>query len=318
MTKESLSALFGREFTSAKDNWKGKCPFHAGGNERTPSFFIHKEEYIAHCFGCDISGTVSNLASLYTGKTETQCAELLGITLETKIRRRIGVSQEDDEGNGETQKRAFFPESWLAAWPKEIHNYVSTRGFSTDTLRRAETRYDRRKRRQVFPWISGEGRVVGATGRDCSGESSAKWFHYWDFERGDNIYCLPHTRFTSDRLLVVEGIFDLLWVYQETANENIVAPVAAQISNTQAKYIKRNTTSAIIAFDNDEAGIKGTVKANRLLRSSIRLHFIKWPEEAKDWMDLDGEQIDTVLRRPLSFLQWKQWIRDRELEHLIV
>lgn len=37
-------------------NRKVRCPFHAGGNERTPSFWVYIETNSFHCFGCKVSG----------------------------------------------------------------------------------------------------------------------------------------------------------------------------------------------------------------------------------------------------------------------
>lgn len=35
----------------------GRCPFHAGGNERTPSFFVYPNNTY-HCFSCQADGDV--------------------------------------------------------------------------------------------------------------------------------------------------------------------------------------------------------------------------------------------------------------------
>lgn len=45
-------------------NRKIRCPFHSGGNERTPSFWVYLETNSFHCFGCKVSGKPVSFISL--------------------------------------------------------------------------------------------------------------------------------------------------------------------------------------------------------------------------------------------------------------
>jgi len=40
--------------------WWGRCPFHAGGQEKTPSFKVDPDLKLYHCFGCGKGDTVIN------------------------------------------------------------------------------------------------------------------------------------------------------------------------------------------------------------------------------------------------------------------
>ncbi|MCL2266643.1 MAG: CHC2 zinc finger domain-containing protein, partial [Treponema sp.] len=38
--------------------WWGRCPFHGGGQEKTPSFKVDPDLKMYHCFGCNKGGSV--------------------------------------------------------------------------------------------------------------------------------------------------------------------------------------------------------------------------------------------------------------------
>lgn len=44
------------EYIDGGDEYKSRCPFHSGGNERTPSLHYSDTKNIYHCFGCHSSG----------------------------------------------------------------------------------------------------------------------------------------------------------------------------------------------------------------------------------------------------------------------
>lgn len=333
MTKESLEKTFSRTFSSSGNNWKAKCPFHADGQERTPSFYVHKEEYVAQCFGCGASGYIHVLAGRFLGKSPEECQEALGITIIEQVQERLNRAREAVLERPPQR----FSEALLAGWKKEIHAYTIKRGFTHQTLARAETRYDRDGARQVFPWRSQDGALRGATGRTV-GDHPAKWKHYWEFDKGKWLYELPRSASSGEGdaqqrraqvagesqvsgelwrpTLVVEGIFDLLWVVQEGHYENVVAPVAARLTYDQAKQIRERTNHVIIAFDNDEAGIRGSARAYEQLKQTCVVEFVCWPDEAKDWMDLDGQRIQNILESTVGWAGWRTFLRRKGLDHL--
>lgn len=45
----------GKLFKGGKGRMVGRCPFHAGGSEKTPSFYIMADN-VGHCFGCSWHG----------------------------------------------------------------------------------------------------------------------------------------------------------------------------------------------------------------------------------------------------------------------
>jgi len=78
----------------AGQNWKGLCPFH---NEKTPSFMVHKEKQIWHCFGCGVGGDIFEFIQKIENVDFPEALELLarkaGVTLESRNRSAEGDSK---------------------------------------------------------------------------------------------------------------------------------------------------------------------------------------------------------------------------------
>lgn len=286
IAKAQLESVFNTDFYPAQDNWKAKCPFH---DEKTPSFYVHKDDLIAHCFGCGISGFIDTLASKHLGVSKEDARKALSIGLEEIVRARAG-SPERSESTGPS----YFPESWLAPWKKEVHKYALERGFKLETLREAETIYDKATQRQVFPHRDREGRLLGAIGRACQGQEP-KWHFYWDYRKGQALY-RPFEFAPLRSTIVVEGVFDTLWLHQNGVG-NVVGLLGSTATSEQIRQLRNTPAEQIIlALDNDVAGREGTRKLYQALRKSRKLKFIDWPEFANDWMDLSKEQIHEEIR----------------------
>lgn len=294
MLKEHLEKAFQRTFLDSHDNWKGLCPFH---DERTPSFLVHKTEYVANCFGCGTSGYIDVLLAKYKGIPLRQASAMLDITVEERVKNKLKRT---------LVKPIYFPESWLAGWKKEIHKYVIERGFDTDTLKYAETRYDKGKKRQVFVHRDRQGRLLGAIGRSCRGEDP-KWYFYWDYRKGQSLWTPRWEPFQQEiqkqeSLILVEGVFDALWLIQQ-GYKNTAATLGATVSKEQLQQARQLSKKIRLGFDRDEAGARATEKVYRGLRKTHQVEFLDLPEGTKDWMDLNKEQIDRVMKESKNSVQ---------------
>jgi DNA primase len=56
-------------------SYKAYCPFHKGGNERTPSFFINKNDNRYFCQACGASGSVVDYISKMYNRPQIAVAE---------------------------------------------------------------------------------------------------------------------------------------------------------------------------------------------------------------------------------------------------
>ena len=56
--KSDIVEIIGRrvEIKKAGKEYRGRCPFHDGGKEKTPSFYVNQEKGLYYCFACTAKG----------------------------------------------------------------------------------------------------------------------------------------------------------------------------------------------------------------------------------------------------------------------
>lgn len=88
-------------------NWKGLCPFHG---EKTPSFMVHKEKQIWHCFGCGLGGDIFEFIEKIENIEFAEALEMLA--------RRAGVELTRDRNQGQSagQRQRWYDILEAAAW----------------------------------------------------------------------------------------------------------------------------------------------------------------------------------------------------------
>ena len=173
-----VEELLGIHLQDAGDNWKACCPFH---QEKTPSFFIHKEDLVCHCFGCGVAG---GLAGVVAKKQRIPIAD---------VRALLNISVLEVEtliNKPKADKLKTYSASWLAPWKRiSNHPYTESRGFLNETIEHFEARWDQATRRVVFPIWNGD-TLCGASGRSTDGREP-KWFFYWNCQKSRILWAKP-------------------------------------------------------------------------------------------------------------------------------
>jgi DNA primase len=78
--------------------WWGRCPFHSGGQEKTPSFKVDPDLKMYHCFGCSKGGSVIDFVM-----------EMEKISFPEAIKnlaRKMGIEIILEDGNAESEQGA--------------------------------------------------------------------------------------------------------------------------------------------------------------------------------------------------------------------
>lgn len=131
------------KLTKAGANWKGLCPFH---QEKTPSFTVHEEKQIYHCFGCAKGGDVLSFIMEIESMEFREALEILAT--------KAGVELTGGRGNdGHRELKARLKEInalsvqfyekqlWEGVGKKKILGYLRDRGIDDAAIKKFQLGY---------------------------------------------------------------------------------------------------------------------------------------------------------------------------------
>ena len=133
--------------TRSGRNW-AKCPFHGGGNERTPSFAINDKDGFYHCFGCGESGDMFTFVEKMDHVSFNEAVEILarkaGVELETVRGKAERQDKDEIDTLYDLNKRIAGTFHYLllnSAEASRARDYLSSRGISDAMIERFELGY---------------------------------------------------------------------------------------------------------------------------------------------------------------------------------
>lgn len=183
-------------------DYRARCIYHS---EYHPSMFINLDKGVFHCFGCEAKGSILKLIRDLTGKEPKDL--IMELFLQEKEKRK-----ENKEIIDEEVIETVIPFEKITEKDKVFINYLDKRGIKYDTAKEFDIRKgkDDMFGRLVFPVIE-NGKYVGYTGRAVF-SGPPKWKHQQGFKPGNYLYNIDRVK---DSVVLVEGIFDVLKLYQE-------------------------------------------------------------------------------------------------------
>ena len=185
------------------------------------------------------------------------------------------------------------PDSWDAAI-----QFAHKEGFVDSELRdsglvssRDENQshiYDRFRNRLMFPIWNESGRIVGFSARSVEADPQGwKYVNTPDspiFHKGRLLYALNFARTAIPKagaVVLCEGQLDAIAMHRAGVT-HAVAPQGTAFTPDQATILKRHTSTAILATDNDNAGREAVFKdAAILLPLGFNVKVVRYPG-AKD------------------------------------
>lgn len=192
----------------------------------------------------------------------------------------------------------FAPDRWDA-----VARALAAEGIGAEVGERAgllsrrssgDGHYDQLRARVTFPILDVRGRVIGFGGRATKRDQQPKYLNTPEtplFRKREALYGLPLALEASrrrDRLVVVEGYFDLIALHRAGIEEG-VATCGTALTPEHAKGLRRRAREVVLLFDGDAAGHRAVAAALEvLLPHGLRVRAASLPE---------GDDPDTFLAR---------------------
>jgi DNA primase len=146
----------------------GRCPFHAGGQEKTPSFTVDPEKKMYYCFGCSKGGSIISfimeMEKISYPEAIKTLASRMGIELVYEWDGRKIEEAEAELGRKEQLFELYRRTSvtfhhFLTKKPegRPVFDYIISRGVSEEMIERFRLGYAPADRNWLYGFLLGKG-----------------------------------------------------------------------------------------------------------------------------------------------------------------
>ncbi len=123
--------------TKAGANWKARCPFH---NEKTPSFMVHEEKQIWHCFGCQKGGDVFGFLMEMEGVEFKEALKILAEKAGVELKQYRYEKEQTTDKNKileilELAAKFYETQLWKGMGKEKILRYLRERGINDSSIK---------------------------------------------------------------------------------------------------------------------------------------------------------------------------------------
>src|SRR5262249_28051358 len=271
--------------------FKGLCPFHS---EKTPSFSVHREKQIFHCFGCGAGGDVFSFVMLAEKVAFPEAVRIVAEKCGVPIPAQPGL----DDKQFDQRKRLFEIYERAAAYfqqrlsseeaasarqvlekrkiePAYIERFRLGYAPATGLLNHLRLQdpvtsglfvkndrnevYERFRRRLMFPIWNERGKTIGFGGRTLSADAQPKYLNSPEsplYSKSYVLYALHMARDAAQRQgqLVVVEGYFDCLSLHQAGIENVVASCGTSVTQQQVAIMARYVPEVIMNYDPDAAG----------------------------------------------------------------
>ncbi|OGY73162.1 MAG: DNA primase [Candidatus Jacksonbacteria bacterium RIFCSPLOWO2_12_FULL_44_15b] len=207
----------------------------------------------------------NRLYDLLNAASEFYRNQLLSSEIASSYILRRGI----DEFTRDNFLIGYAPDAWHSGF-----NYLKQQKFTDEEMKSAgliiqgkRGYYDRFRGRIMFPICDEHGRIIGFGGRILQDrENEAKYINSPETEiysKSAVLYALHKAKDSirkAGNAILVEGYMDAIASHM-AGIANVVAVSGTALNETQLSLLKRFTTTIILAFDMDDAGIAAALRS---------------------------------------------------------
>ena len=288
------------------------------GKRHSPSFSVHLGKGIFQCFSCGAKGNSLDLFCLLQGLDPNNPSKLregalllrekLLLPEQPKATEKSNGEKKDDKPPGKVTINA--PLNFQLKHLDQKHPYLSSRGFTSETIERFDLGYCAKgmmAERIAIPLYDATGVHIGYAGRvvddDKLSDDNPKYRFpgtrerdgiAYEFHKSEFLYNGHAIKKPVDDLIIVEGFASVWWLWQN-GFMNVVALMGSSISSRQTELVNEllNPAGRLWIFtDGDPAGEQGA--------HDVFSHVA--PSRSVRWIKIDGRQPTSYSADDLSNL----------------
>jgi hypothetical protein len=282
---------------------------HKKGTDRHPSMGISYGETVrslVNCFGCGFGGTVEQLLDALELHADTDLDEIRWKVIELEedgLLDAVRAVEDYDAPPAKDDDDGLLPGVMyekFAPLHEEARDYMMGRGFTVQAMEAWSVGFDKERHRATVPLRNRNGRLAGALGRTTR-DDPQRWHTYWNAKKSRHLFGAHLAAREAAHVVVVEGPFDAMRVWQETrghARLGEVCPVAIMGSKPSRRQIELLCAASSCTFflDNDPAGTTGT----HILADTVAKHVPSWVarysgDDRKDPDSLGADVVSALL-----------------------
>jgi len=246
---------------SGVDQYRGRCPIHQG--EGKEAFHANLKRGVFHCFACGAGGNVLDfVAAMEGGSIREAALRLRRYPGDTSVS-AVPAAAELTRRKLVTKKRRVNPPLGFTLELDRRHPYLARRGIEGATADHFGVGYFRGHGLMsgciAIPIHDDAGRLVAYCGRANDGVEPRYRFPA-GFQKSQVLFHFHQARAGGgDQVIVVEGFFDCMRVYQ-AGFSGVVALMGARLSPAQKNLLAARFTEIVLLLDGDLTGRAATAR----------------------------------------------------------